>query len=171
VVLSPRGVEVGRVLRQATPGLARHLPNTTLGQLLRVCGPDDERQAQAQRDRGTRLLDRAAALAGELGLPLDFFDVEVLLDGAHAVLHQVRAAACDVRPLVSTLSREFDLQVSLADLAAPAEEEHGCGSCGSGGCGSCGSGGCGSCGSASPREVQEYFAGLRQEMDRRRTLL
>jgi hypothetical protein len=172
VVRSPRGVEIGRVLREATPGLARHLPNTTLGPLLRVCGDEDERQALVLQDRGSCLLDRAAALAAELGLPLDFLDVEVLLDGEHAVLHQVRAAACDVRPLVSTLSREFELQVSLADLAAaPVEEEHACGSCGAGGCGSCGAGGCGSCGSASPREVQEYFAGLRQKIDRRQTLL
>jgi hypothetical protein len=171
VVHSPRGVEIGLVLREATPGHARFLPNTTLGRLLRVCGSDDERQARELEERGGRLLARAGALAGEWSLPLEVLDVEVLLDGEHAVLHQVRAAACDVRPLVSTLSREFDLQVSLADLAAPPAEEHGCGSCGSGGCGSCGASGCGTCGSADPREVQEYFAGLRREMDRRQTLL
>jgi hypothetical protein len=171
VVHTPRGLEVGRVLREATPGHARFLPNTTLGRLLRVLGPDDERQALTLAERGGQLLVRANALAGERGLPLEVLDVEVLLDGAHAVLHQVRAAACDVRPLVSTLSREFDLQVSLADLAEPPEEDHGCGSCGAGGCGSCGSGGCGTCGSADPREVREYFAGLRQQMERRHSLL
>ncbi len=171
VVHTPRGVEIGRVLREATAGHARFLPNTTLGRLLRLAGLDDERQARTLAERGGRLLARAGALAGEWGLPLEVLDAEVLLDGEHAVLHQVRAAACDVRPLVSTLSREFDLRVSLADLAAPPEEEHGCGHCGSGACGSCGSGGCGTCGSADPHAVQEYFAGLRQQMERRHTLL
>ncbi len=172
VVHSPRGVEIGLVLRQATLGHARFLPNTAVGRLLRLCGPDDERQARALEERGNRLLTRAGALAGEWGMPLEVLDAEVLLDGEHAVLHQVRAAACDVRPLVGTLSREFDLQVSLADLAAPPEEEHDCGQCSSGGCGSCGRGGtCGTCGSADPRQVQEFFAGLRRQMDRRQPLL
>ncbi len=171
VVRSPRGVEMGRVLREASPGHARHLPNTTLGQLLRICGDDDERQARGLQERGEQIRDRAATLAAEWDLPLEFLDVEVLLDGEHAVLHQVRAAACDVRPLVSTLSREFALQVSLEDLAAPPAPEHGCGSCGLGGCGSCGPGGCGSCGTADPQEVQEYFAGLRRQIDRRQALL
>jgi cell fate regulator YaaT (PSP1 superfamily) len=171
VVQSPRGLEIGRVLREAAPGHARFLPNTALGRLLRVCGADDERQAQALQERGTRLLARAGALAGEWGLPLEVLDAEVLLDGAHAVLHQVRAGSCDVRPLVSTLSREFELMVSLADLAGPPEEEHGCGHCGPGGCGSCSTGGCGSCSNADPRELQEYFAGLRRQMDRRQKLL
>jgi hypothetical protein len=171
VIHSPRGLEIGRVLREAAPGHARFLPNTSLGRLLRVCGADDERQALALQERGGRLLARAAALIGEWELPLEVFDVEVLLDGEHAVLHQVRAGNCDVRPLVGTLSREFELTVSLADLASPPEEEHGCGRCGPGGCGSCGAGGCGTCGSADPREVQEYFAGLRRQMDRRHALL
>jgi hypothetical protein len=90
-------------------------------------------------------------------------------------LHYLPGHECDPRPLVSTLSREFEVQVSLADLAQPRPEEeepHGCGSCDSGGgCGSCGSGGCGSCGSARPEEVQAHFAELRQQMERRYTLL
>jgi cell fate regulator YaaT (PSP1 superfamily) len=173
VVQSPRGLEIGAVLREATARHAHFLPNTTLGRLLRLPTPEDEQQEQAEHRRAQELLERAGRLAEEFGLPLEVLDAEVLLDGAHAVLHQLRWQDCDVRPFVSTLSREFEVELALADLAGPQpEEEHGCGSCGSGGCGSCGSkGGCGSCGSARPEEVQAYFAGLRQKMERRHTLL
>jgi hypothetical protein len=178
VVRTHRGVEAAEVLRPAGSGHARFLPNTTVGELLRLLSADDERAEAALRERGRALLERAAALASDMGLPLEVLDVEMLLDGEHAVLHHVRWDDCDVRPFVSTLSREFSLHVLLTDLtrsgASPPhaeedEEEHGCGRCGSGGgCGSCGSGGgCGSCGSAEPESVRDYFAGLRERMERR----
>jgi hypothetical protein len=174
VVRSPRGLELGEVLRPATPRHAHFLPNTTVGTLLRLPGPEDERQDRAMHQRAQELLGRGTELAEQQGLPLELLDAEVLLDGEHAVVHLLRAGECDVRPFVSTLSREFAVQLSLADLAAPRPpaEEGGCGSCGAGGCGSCGSGGgCGSCGSARPQDVAAYFAELRQKMDRRHTLL
>jgi cell fate regulator YaaT (PSP1 superfamily) len=178
VVRSPRGLEIAEVLRAAAPGHAVFLPNTTVGQLLRLVTPEDERAAARRLEQGRHLFDRATRLAAATGLPLEVIDAEILLDGEHAVLHHLRWEACDVRPFVSTLSREFELQLALADLtrtrdAPAAAEEAGCGRCGSaGGCGSCGSqDGCGSCSSASPQEVQAYFAGLREQMERRRTSL
>jgi hypothetical protein len=181
VVRSHRGLELARVLRPAAPAHARFLPNTTVGQLLRLAGPEDEAAAARMAQRGGALLARGVALAGELGLPLELLDAEALLDGEHAVLHYLRWADADVRPFVSALSRAFEVHITLQDLtrsgagAAPEEEaEHGCGreGCGGGACGSCGTGGgCGSCGAARPEETQAYFAGLREQLERRRTPL
>jgi hypothetical protein len=176
VVRSRRGLELAEVLRAAVPGHAVFLPNTTVGQLLRRAGPADEEAAARMRQRAQQVFARGAALLGELDLPLEVLDVEVLLDGRQAVLQHLRWADCDVRPFVSTLAREFDLLITLTDLTRPEalladEEPAGCGSCGSGGCGSCGSGGCGSCGSARPEEVRAYFAELREKMERRTPLL
>ncbi|SRR5579872_488707 len=176
VVRSHRGLEVGNVLRPATPRHATFLPNTTLGQLLRRVTPDDERHLEALRDRGCLLLARGVDLADELGLPLELLDAEVLLDGEHAALHLLRVADADVRPLVATLSREFSLHIQIADLARAKEHEeeehHGCGreGCGqNGGCGSCGtSGGCGSCGADQAPDTTAYFAQLREQMEHRR---
>jgi cell fate regulator YaaT (PSP1 superfamily) len=172
VVHSPRGLERGEVLREATAGHARFLPNTTLGQLLRRCEPADDAQDQAMRQRAQLLLQRASELAAELALPVELLDAEVLLDGEHAILHYLRLGDGDPRPLVSSLSRQFAVTLSLHDLAAPVPDAAGCGHCGPGGCGSCGTGGgCGTCGTAAPEEVQAYFAGLRQQIDRRHSLL
>ncbi len=180
VARSHRGLEMAEVLRVASPGHAHFLPNTTVGQLLRLATADDERQAESMRERGRHLFERGRRLAEELDLPIELLDVEILLDGEHGVLHQLRWEECDVRPFVSTLSREFALHVLLQDLSGSRaaadreEEEHGCGKegCGSGGCGSCGAGGgCGTCGTAKPDEVQTYFAGLREQMEQRTSLL
>lgn len=183
VVRTHRGVEAGQVLRAAEAGHARFLPNTTVGQLLRPFGEDDARAEAGLHDRRSEIWGRASRLAEEIALPLQVLDVEVLLDGEHVVLHHLRGADCDVRPFVSTLSREFNLHVLLADLTRSGEStlhetaddhaDHGCGSCGSeGGCGSCGSGGgCESCKTVVPAADAAHFAGLREQMERQRTPL
>jgi cell fate regulator YaaT (PSP1 superfamily) len=177
VVRGSRGIEIATVLREAAPGHARFLPNTSVGQLLRRPSPEDERTESETRVREQQLFERGRQLAAELELPLELLDVEVLLDGRHAVLHHLRGVDIDVRPFVSALSREFELHITLADLARQPEatdheeEHHGCGrpNCGQeggGGCGSCGSGGCGTCGQSDP-----HFAQLREQMEHRRTAL
>lgn len=179
VVRGPRGLEIAEVLRPATPQHAHFLPNTSVGQLLRRLTADDERTEQAMRLRGQQLLERAQQLAEELRLPLVLLEAEVLLDGEHAVLHHLCESAADVRPFVSTLSREFELHITLSDWSGPVEteqEEHGCGkpNCGrgeDGGCSTCGSSGCGSCGTAKPPDMELYFAQLREQMESQRTAL
>ncbi|MGH9676283.1 MAG: PSP1 C-terminal domain-containing protein [Candidatus Acidiferrum sp.] len=149
VVRTHRGVEIGHVLMPAAPGHAIHLPNTTVGQLLRPVNSDDRQVEDRLRAKTAELLIRANSLAGEWDMPIDVLDVELLHDGEHAVLHHVRADHFDVREYVSKLSREFGLHVLLVDLAgftaADEKEEPICERCGSteGGCGS--GGGCGSC--------------------------
>ena len=83
-------------------------------------------------------------------------------------LFYLRWAECDERPLVSALSRKHEALVALRNLAMP----EGAGGCGlpncshdKGGCTSCGTGGCGTCGKTLGKDVQEYFAGLRQQME------
>ena len=184
VVRSHRGLEVAEVLREAAPRHAHFLPNTSVGQLIRLITADDELTEAELRERAGEVLARGNRLAAEMGLPLEVLDVEMLLDREHAVVHHLRWAECDVRPFVSTLSREFELYITLVDLTATkdaanhegAEEPHGCGrpDCGrteGGGCSTCGSGGCGTCGSANPRDVELHFAQLREQMERRRTAL
>jgi cell fate regulator YaaT (PSP1 superfamily) len=178
VVRGPRGVELAEILTEATSGHAHFLPNTSLGHLLRRATADDEQTNQAMRQRGQQLFERARHLTADLNLDLELLDVEMLLDGQHAVLHYLHAVDLDVRPLVSTLSREFELYVTLVDLTQPRHEEeaHGCGrpNCGrgaDGGCSTCGSGGCGSCGAAKPQDIENHFAQLREQMERRRTAL
>jgi cell fate regulator YaaT (PSP1 superfamily) len=174
VVQSHRGLELGVVLCEATEGHARFLPNTTVGQLLRLATEQDEQAAEQMRQRGQRLFEAGRRLAAELALPLEVLDVEVLLDGRQAIVHHLRWAECDERPFVSTLAREHDLHVALHSLRLPAQEtEHeeegcgrpGCGRSAGGGCNTCGSGGgCSSCGSAAETDLKAYFTRLREQM-------
>jgi cell fate regulator YaaT (PSP1 superfamily) len=169
VVRSARGLEIAVVLGEARAGHAHFLPNTTVGQLLRLVTPDDDEAERRRRDDARRLFDEARALGARLALPLEVIDAEVLLDGEHAVIHHLRWGEFDPRPFVSGLSRTFNAHVALFDLTAPAVEEHGCGrpGCGSESGGGCGSdGGCSTCGLSSIPDLKKYFAERRAQMER-----
>lgn len=160
VIRSPDGLELGVVLRPATEGHARFLPATAPGELLRRATAEDEEAIRSAKERGDLIFQEGRVLAADMGLPVEILDVEVQFDGARAVVHHLRFAECDYRPLVSTLSTKHRILIVMENLGAPSavpeEAPGGCGKAGcgqaggGGGCGSCGSGGggCGSCGSA-----------------------
>jgi len=175
VVRSQRGLELGEVLCKCTARHTESLRDGFVGELLRRASSEDETIAAGLNERGQRLFEDGRRLAGELGLPLEIFDVEITLDGHQVVLYHVRWQECDERPLVSALSRKYETLVALRDLGLPAGAS-GCGrpDCGSkeGGCSTCSTGGgCSSCGKTLGHDVKEYFAGLRQQMEERRRSL
>ena len=155
VVRSHRGVELATVLGPAAEGHAHFLPNTTVGQLLRLATAEDHQTANERHLRGQQLFADARNLAAASELPIEVVDVEVLLDGEHAIVHSLRWGEFDPRPFVSALSRKFDLHLALEDLTPgvaateePDEHEHRCDrpDCGSGSGGGCGtSSGCSTC--------------------------
>jgi cell fate regulator YaaT (PSP1 superfamily) len=176
VVRSHRGLEIATVLCAALPGHALFLPNTSVGQLIRLAAREDENTAALVVERGRAMYDASRNMAVELGLPAEVLDAEVLLDNEHAVVHYLSGEPFDARPWVSAISKRFEVHVTLQNLTQASqheedEEGHGCGrpDCGQtegGGCSTCGTGGgCSTCGSAKPEEVQSYFAGLRDQME------
>jgi hypothetical protein len=171
VVRSRRGLELGEVLAPSPQRMAQADP--FVGELVRPATAADLTAAARYSDVSDRLFDEGARLLETLQLPLALVDAEVLLDGRQALLHAVRLGPCEEGPLLSALGERCDLIVRFYDLTAEAEHDDGCGSCGSGGCGSCsseggcGSGGCGSCSSGGAKELAEYFAGLRAQMEQR----
>ncbi len=176
LVRSPQGLEVGVVMCPATSAHGRYLSEQGAGELLRPLTEEDERTLEGLRERGQRIFRDARRLAGELNLPLEILDVEVLFDGRQAVVHHLRREECDYRPLVRALAREHDLLLTMQNLVLPMELEehadHGCGrpDCGhaAGGCSSCTSGGCSSGGCAAgvkQEDVSAYLAGLRRQAE------
>lgn len=175
IIRSHRGLEIGEVLCVARPGHAHFLPNTTVGQLLNLATDEEERLADQMRQRAQQIFEDARSEIVALSLPMQVLDVEVLLDGQQAYVHFVRAGECDVRPLVSGLSRRHEIQIVLEDLtSAPSAEEQGCGepNCGKkegGGCSTCSTGGgCSSCGSATAKDTEAKLIAMRQKIEEKR---
>jgi hypothetical protein len=173
VVRTYRGLELGEVMCPATAAHAGYLSERARGELLRRVTAEDEQAAAQRRASAERLFADACRLADDLRLPVEFLDVEILLEGGQATLHHLCRDASDLRPLVGNLSRRYDLLIVLHNLALasePEEEPAGCGrpDCGRGGCGSCAAGGCGvgGCGSGARKpDVAAYLAALGRRAD------
>jgi hypothetical protein len=157
VIETSRGLELGQVIRRSDPEHARLMGGGAAGRIVRRPTPNDLELRNKLRARGQLFFDDARHRAGDLGLPLEIVDAEILLEGRQAVLHVLRWGEADLKPLTDAFVHSHGLLTLIHDLALPASPEEpaldpaepGCGSgdCGSGGCGSggCGTGGCGSC--------------------------
>jgi hypothetical protein len=177
IIRGPRGIELGEVLIATD---SRFTGTTTLddGEILRSAAREDEAETIRLDSRSHEFLATATTRGCELGLPLAFVDVEIMLDGT-AILHALPWSECDATALLDELTTQTRLNVRLLDLSRGPKPEvstsKGCGKpgCGteSGGCSSCGtSGGCstGSCSRGSVKTSEEltaYFADLRQKME------
>jgi hypothetical protein len=149
VIQSPRGLELGTVLRPA-PG-----PDSAVGQIptsgtiLRPASSEDRSKTADLHHRCKILFAQGRRLAESLELPLEIVDTEILLDGRNAYVHYLSRSSFDARSLIEELSDRHTLLVRLHNLIEESHEESGCSSCSShsagGGCGNCPSGGCSSC--------------------------
>lgn len=178
VVRTPRGIEIGTVLCEATDRFARHLAPASGGEVLRVPTKADEAGIRNAEDLARRILEAADSA----GLPIAFADAESMLDGP-VILHAIPFEKCDADPLLTELAERFHVPVRLLDVSrTPAERDapeptSGCGKpgCGTegGGCstGGCGTGGgcsTGSCSRGKVRSAEDltsYFADLRAKME------
>ena len=172
VVRSPRGLEPGTVLAEATE---RAAGPAEAGEIIRPLSGEDADRLERDRKAIAELLTAAQAEADAHDLPLTFLDGEILLDGTEAILQAVHWGECDATPLFEALSNVHGLTVKLADLTTEPKPaaKGGCGTCGSegGGCSSCGTGGgcsTGSCSKGSVKTAEDmtaYFSGLRRQME------
>jgi hypothetical protein len=166
VIRGRRSLELGEVILAVRNG--NTVADDFIGELLRPARDEDFAAAARNRVFGQQLLEEAVVRAERASAPVSFVDVEISLDGASAVLHGLRTAPGDLGPLMAAVGDVHSTIVRLYEVNGVVEEDdHGCGSCGSGGCDSCGTGGCSSCSSGAGRELTEYFAELREQMDQR----
>lgn len=176
VIQTQRGIEMGEVLCESGTSHSHLLSTQHVGTLLRPCTSEDHLQRQKCEQIAQELTQWFTERARSESLDLDLLDVELLLEGKHAILHLLQGSAEQLTQLQNAIHEAFNLSCSFQDLADPTlqiqedvEAESGCGTCGSGGCesGGCSSStgkGCGNCSSVSGPEMQQYFSALREKM-------
>ncbi len=140
MVRSHRGVEVGVVMGVARPGHAAFLPNTTVGQILRAAGEDERDPMASSRRQSLDIYQACQILSASGSSQVEVVDVEVLLDGEHAVLHVTGGG--DARSIAEEIGRRFQVGVSVevldrAEGPEPDDAPLSCGDpdCGGGQCG------------------------------------
>ncbi|MBM3994229.1 MAG: hypothetical protein FJ303_08765 [Planctomycetes bacterium] len=172
-VQTSRGLEVGTVLCRASIRQARLLGVSSSGILVRVLGDADRAHIAELSVRAQAIFTCSRDRANNLGLAIELLDVDVLLDGQHAIVQFVGDPA-NTEQLAHELEARFTVSIRFENLAGPRTDEHdghgGCGKpdCGrtdgGGGCSTCETGGCSSCGVSQP-DLRDYFSHLRAKME------
>ena len=172
LVRSPRGQEVGAILRPAASHGPGALTLKHSGIILRRLTPADDAALAEARRVEDRLFEGGRKLARAWNLPLEILDAEVLFD-RRATLHFLGEEDPRLGDFAEALAESLQLDVLLENLALPAEPlaAGGCGKpdCGraeGGGCSTCGTGGCSTCASHAT-DLRPYFAHLRERMEER----
>jgi len=179
LVESPRGLEVGSVIRSATLLQSRLFGAVASGRLLRCFSAAEQHGLREHRQRSDQLFAKIRSAIADAACPFAAIDLDLCFGQDRAILHVLANADQDLTSFVADLSAHVGLDLRIenlaADASAPAEEpetEAGCGkpNCGqadgesSGGCTSCSSegGGCssGGCGTANI-DWRAFFSNLR----------
>jgi hypothetical protein len=168
VIETRRGTDLGTVLCAANANTGRVLRGTRSGRILRAATAEDKARQLLLEQRARLLFEEARHSARNLDTVLEVLDVQILLDGRHAIF-QVLTDGMEPTGWIEELESRHSLQVLLENLAHPmesAQESPGCGKpdCGMGGCATCGDGGCSSCGREAV-DMRDYFAHLRTKME------
>jgi hypothetical protein len=154
IVESHRGIELGRIMREAGGGHTHLLDGRPCGLLLRRASDKDIELACHLAKKAEAIIDNGRCLASAFHSRIELLDAEILLDSKSAVLYFFACEASDLDPLIQALSKCHSLQILAHNLGGQRtnwEEDDfaacGGGSCGSAECGSCSTGSCGSCSS------------------------
>jgi hypothetical protein len=176
VAQTARGLELGTVLCPASHGHLQLLAATSAGRIVRRAEPADDEMVRSLQLLGRGIFDAAQQMTHDAALALEIVDVQILLDGATAIIQFLGKTPDDCETVARALERKFGLTIVMENLTLTAptaeeEQQHGCGKpdCGrvGGGCMSCGTdGGCSSCGSGKV-DMAAYFLHLRSKVEQR----
>jgi len=116
VARTPRGLEAGDVLAEATDQQIAGMANAPGGQILREMSPEDANELThiEQQQRGT--YETCVRHVTRLGLPMQLIDVEHLLGGERVVIYYLSEERVDFRDLVKALAAEFQTRIEMRQI-------------------------------------------------------
>jgi cell fate regulator YaaT (PSP1 superfamily) len=116
IARTPRGIELGEVLCEATPEAISYLKDPPVGNVQRLATVQDDHEAL----RITRLArDEFLAckrIIAELGLEMDLVDLEHVFGGERVVIYYISEDRIDFRELVKRLAHEFQTRIEMKQI-------------------------------------------------------
>lgn len=117
IVRSPRGMEWGEVLCEATDRTKEYLGGQDpVGRIMREANPDDERQRDELWRKEQDAFLVARQLVEEHKLAMQLVDVEQLFGGEKLTFYYVSEARIDFRELVKAMAKRFNLRIEFRQM-------------------------------------------------------
>jgi cell fate regulator YaaT (PSP1 superfamily) len=117
IVRSPRGVEWGEVLCEATDRTKEYLGSKeVVGKIQRLATPEDEKLRETNWQLEQDAFLQARRLIAEHNLAMQLIDVEQLLGGERITFYYTSEARIDFRDLVKSMAQFFKIRIEMRQV-------------------------------------------------------
>ena len=117
IIRSPRGIEWGEVLCEATDRTKAYLGGKeVVGKIQRLASPEDDKLRETNWQLEQDAFLQARRLIAEHNLAMQLIDVEQLLGGERITFYYTSEARIDFRELVKSMAQFFKIRIEMRQV-------------------------------------------------------
>ncbi|MCA9075435.1 MAG: signal peptidase [Planctomycetaceae bacterium] len=117
IIRTPRGMECGEVLSEATDRTREYLGiSDPSGKLIRLMSPEDEQVRTDLWTQEREEFERCKEIIAERSMPMQLIDVERIFGGERVVFYFLSENRVDFRELVKELAKEFKTRIEMRQI-------------------------------------------------------
>ncbi len=116
IARTPRGLEVGEVLCEATDEVVAKMGDSPIGSIQRTISAQDESEILKIIAMAREEFETSRRIVRELELPMDLVDIEHLFGGERVVIYYLAEDRIDFRDLVKRLANEFQTRIEMRQI-------------------------------------------------------
>ncbi len=116
IARTPRGLETGEVLCEATDDALAHLDQPDQGQVIRSMTPDDHLEWSHIQSELPAEFEKCQQFVAQSGLDMELVDIEHLYGGERIVIYYLAEERVDFRQLVRQLAGEFQTRIEMRQI-------------------------------------------------------
>jgi cell fate regulator YaaT (PSP1 superfamily) len=116
IARTPRGLEAGEVLAEASDEQAKKMEGAPGGQIIRPMSAEDDNELTHILSQEQTIFSTCHGHVVRLGLPMQLVDVEHLFGGERLVVYYLSEERVDFRDLVKALASEFQTRIEMRQI-------------------------------------------------------
>lgn len=116
IARTPRGLEYGEVLGEATPQALEHMKDPPAGTIQRLATTQDDNELARIIAMSKEEFAKCKNKIIESNLPMDLVDIEHLFGGERVVVYYISEDRIDFRDLVKQLATEFQTRIEMKQI-------------------------------------------------------
>ena len=116
IARTPRGLEVGEVLTEATPAVVNSLKEPAGGSIQRIASPEDQNEIKRLTQLARDEFKRCQQIVGEMKIDMDLIDLEHIYGGERIVVYYLAEQRIDFRELVKRLAADFQTRIEMRQI-------------------------------------------------------
>jgi len=116
IARTPRGLEAGDVLAEASDEQAQKMSGSPGGQIVREMSAEDANELTHIKQKEQAAFETCRQHVARLGLPMQLIEIEHVFGGERLVIYYLSEERVDFRELVKGLASEFQTRIEMRQI-------------------------------------------------------